>query len=192
MKKHIPLVFLCLLIFGYTSHAQETDTVDAILNELDIKMLDSVSIRAQYECDVHVPKNTIKNKKFAQIKPQYLKVNNQEYAYIGYRLLKYRNKIIMYTKIFDEEDDVCIRADKNFEIHFANSAILYLEHKAEADCEGEHIIEFTPQDMAMIRENRIDKIQIFAFEKNYEVLFDNLEYNRMINNLKCLLNFKIR
>ncbi len=193
MKNYIPLVFLYILLTGYTSYAQETDTVETVLNELDFKILDSVNVSAQYECDVYVPKNEINNKKFAQIKPQYLKVNNQKYAYIAYRLLKYRNKIIMYTKIFEEEgENVCIRTDKNFEVHYANSAILYLDHQAEANCEGEHIIEFTYNDIKMIKENRIDKIQIFGFDKNYEVLFDNLDYNRMINNIECLEEFKIR
>ncbi len=192
MKNHIRLVILCLLLIGYNSQAQETDTLETLLDELDLQLLDTASVSAEYKCDVHVPNNEINNRKFAQIKPQYIKVNNQKYAYICYRLLKYKNKILMYTKIFDEQDDVCIRTDKNLEVHFANSAILYLEHEADANCDGEHIIEFTYDDMEMIKENRIEKIQIFAFDKNYEVLFDYPDYYRMTNNIECLEEFKIR
>ncbi len=183
-------VFFLLLIIGYHCNAQEVDTLEIQLEQMEFGELDTVSISSDNKCNTKVPKNRINKKKFAQTPPQYITVDNQKSSYVGFRLLKYKNKILLYTKIFDKED-VCIRADRNFEILFTNTKTLTLENKAMADCKGDHVIEFTSDELGMIKDYLVEKIEIFSFDRNYEVLLDKYQYRVFLKNLKCLEEFKI-
>lgn len=122
---------------------------------------------------------------FISTEPFLLRVNNAEHLYVEAQLGRRKNRIFLYLKVL--EDNVCLKKEKNLDIHFLSGAMMTLKNDFPVNCEGVWVRELSKKEIHQLLQNSIEKIKLFAYHKNYEILLSEELNIKLQEQILCLM-----
>lgn len=170
--KRILLYFwglICVLCTG-NIHAQETE------KEIPCNFFDS--------------RQKLGKRPFISTEPFLLRVDNVEHLYVEAQLGKRKNRVFLYLKVL--EDNVCLKKEKNLDIRFLSREMMTLKNNFPINCEGVWVRELSKKEIHQLLQNSIEKIQLFAYHKNYEIFLSEALNLKLQEQIHCLMKEKTR
>lgn len=170
-------ILLALLLFS------------ALFLKAQQKMTDSSEF-AHFDCSITQTKQRLDKKFFASTPPIELRVSNEEYTYTTFQLGKRKNKIYLYLRIL--ADNVCLKKEKNVDVHFKTGEIITLKNEFPLNCDSFFARQLNKKELQKMRESDITLIKIYSFKKNYEMDVSEVQNQDIRHYIDCLSMYKIR
>lgn len=174
--KYKKIIFLSLLFIIISGKSQE-------------KKSDPEEL-AHFDCGIVQTKQKLDKHFFASTPAIQLRVNNEEYTYTTLQFGKRKSKMYLYLRIL--KDNVCIKKDKNVDVHFKSGEIITLKNEYALNCDSFFAKELNKKELQKLRENEITLIKIYTYKKNYEMYVNEVQNQNIHHNIDCLSGYKIQ
>ncbi|MEC3874187.1 hypothetical protein [Chryseobacterium salviniae] len=170
------ITFFCISFFAPSFHAQD-------------KVADSAEF-AHFDCEITQTKQKLDRRFFASVPAIRIRINNEEQMYASLHLGKRKNKMYLYLKLL--ADNICIKKDKNVDLHFKTGEILTLKNEYPINCESLFVKQLTKKELKKLRENELTFLQIYTYKKNYEMYLNDVQNQDIHQYIDCLSAYKIK
>lgn len=141
-------------------------------------------------CNFFDSRQKLGKRSFISTEPFLLRVDNVEHLYVEAQLGKRKNRIFLYLKVL--EDNVCLKKEKNLDIRFLSGEMMTLKNDFPINCEGVWVRELSKKEIHQLLQNSIEKIQLFAYHKNYEIFLSEALNLKLQEQIHCLMKEKTR
>jgi len=153
------------------------------------QLVDSIEF-TQFDCGITQTKQKLNKRFFASTIPLELRINNEEFMYATLQFGKRKNKIYMYLRIL--ADNICIKKEKNVDIHFKSGEVITLKNEYPINCESFFAKQLNKKEIAKLLENEITQIKIYTYKKNFELYISTVHNTNIQHFLNCLLAYKVK
>ena len=103
---------------------------------------------------------------------------------------KRKNKIFLYLKLL--EDNICLKNDKNVDLHFKTGEIITLKNEYPINCQSLFVKQLTKKELKKLKENELTFLQIYTYKKNFEIYINEVQNQDIHHYIDCLSGYKIR
>nr|WP_315026259.1 hypothetical protein [uncultured Chryseobacterium sp.] len=173
MKRQKTL-FLLFLSLWASAQEKKTDSIES----------------AHSGCSITQTREKLDKRFFASTPPLELRVNNEKYTYVTLQFGKRKKKIYLYIRIL--EDNICIKKDKNVDLHFNSGEIVTLKNEYPVNCDSFFARQLKKRELQKLRDNEITSIKIYTYEKNFELYINETQNREIRQDINCLLRYKIK
>ncbi|WP_066437319.1 hypothetical protein [Chryseobacterium sp. CCH4-E10] len=168
--------FFCILFFAVDFYAQDI-------------ALDSIEF-AHFDCEITQTKQKLNRRFFASVPGIKFRINNEEQMYASFQFGKRKNKIFLYLKLL--EDNICLKNDKNVDLHFKTGEIITLKNEYPINCQSLFVKQLTKKELKKLKENELTFLQIYTYKKNFEIYINEVQNQDIHHYIDCLSAYKIR
>jgi len=170
------IIFFCFFFFAINIGAQK-------------KISDSAEF-VQFDCAITQTKQRLDKHFFASTPSMELRVNNDDYTYTTLQFGKRKNKMYLYLRIL--EDNICLKKEKNVDIHFKSGEVITLKNEYPINCESFFAKQLRKKEIEKLLQNEVTQIKMYTYKKNFEMYVNTLHNAHIQQSLNCLLPYKIK
>lgn len=170
------IIFFCFFFFAINIGAQK-------------KISDSAEF-VQFDCAITQTKQRLDKHFFASTPSMELRVNNDDYTYTTLQFGKRKNKMYLYLRIL--EDNICLKKEKNVDIHFKSGEVITLKNEYPINCESFFAKQLNKKEIKKLLENEITQVKIYTYKKNFELYVSTTQSINIQHFLQCLIAYKIK
>lgn len=145
---------------------------------------------ALFDCGIIQTKQRLDKHFFASTTPIELRVNNEEFTYTTLQFGKRKNKMYLYLRIL--ADNICIKKEKNVDIHFKSGEVITLNNEYPINCESFFAKQLKKKEIEKLLQNEITHIKIYTYKKNFEMYVSSAQNANIQQTMNCLLPYKVK
>ena len=143
-----------------------------------------------FDCGITQTKQRLDKRFFASTTPIELRVNNEEFTFTTLQFGKRKNKMYLYLRIL--ADNICIKKEKNVDVHFKSGEVITLKNEYPINCESFFAKQLKKKEIEKLLQNEITHIKIYTYKKNFEMYVSTIQNANIQQSLNCLLTYKIK
>jgi hypothetical protein len=143
-----------------------------------------------FDCGITQTKQRLDKRFFASTTPIELRVNNEEFTFTTLQFGKRKNKMYLYLRIL--ADNICIKKEKNVDVHFKSGEVITLKNEYPINCESFFAKQLKKKEIEKFLQNEITHIKIYTYKKNFEMYVSTVQNANIQHSLNCLLAYKIK